>query len=43
MSVEPETEDVDSSGAPLIEHLTELRSRLVKSVLAFIVGMGICN
>ena len=42
MSVEPETEDVDSSGAPLIEHLTELRSRLVKSVLAFIVGMGIC-
>ena len=42
MSVEPEAEDVESSGAPLIEHLTELRSRLVKSVLAFIVGMGIC-
>ena len=25
-----------------VGHLTELRSRLVKSVLAFIVGMGIC-
>lgn len=34
--------DLDDSSAPLIEHLTELRSRLIKSALAFIVGMVIC-
>ncbi|MGB5559054.1 MAG: twin-arginine translocase subunit TatC [Paracoccaceae bacterium] len=33
------TEDLDDSAAPLIEHLAELRSRLIKSVIAFIVGM----
>ena len=33
---------IDDSSAPLIEHLTELRSRLIKSVLAFIVAMMIC-
>lgn len=35
------TEDLEDSAAPLIEHLAELRSRLIKSVLAFIVGMVI--
>jgi sec-independent protein translocase protein TatC len=39
MSVKDEIED---SSAPLIEHLTELRTRLIRSVLAFIVGMVIC-
>lgn len=32
-------DELDDSAAPLIEHLTELRSRLIKSLLAFIVGM----
>ncbi len=31
--------DVEDSTAPLIEHLTELRSRIMKSVAAFLVGM----
>ena len=31
--------DVDSSTAPLIEHLAELRTRLIYSVIAFIVGI----
>ncbi|MGB0634486.1 MAG: twin-arginine translocase subunit TatC [Paracoccaceae bacterium] len=42
MNSDINSEEVESSGAPLIEHLTELRSRLIKSVLAFIVGMVIC-
>lgn len=37
-----ENDDIDDSSAPLIEHLTELRTRLIWSVLAFIVGMVIC-
>ncbi|OAN78173.1 twin arginine-targeting protein translocase TatC [Sulfitobacter sp. EhC04] len=36
------TDDIDDSAAPLIEHLAELRTRLIRSVLAFIVGMVIC-
>lgn len=36
------TDEIQDSAAPLIEHLTELRSRLIKSLLAFIVGMIIC-
>ncbi|MCE0504507.1 MULTISPECIES: twin-arginine translocase subunit TatC [unclassified Roseivivax] len=39
MSVEDEIED---SSAPLIEHLAELRNRLIHSVVAFIIGMVIC-
>jgi sec-independent protein translocase protein TatC len=35
------TEDLEDSSAPLIEHLTELRTRLVKSAIAFIIGMVI--
>ncbi len=39
-----ETEDDDNGGleggaAPLVEHLTELRTRLIRSVLAFVIGM----
>ncbi len=33
--------EVESSAAPLIEHLAELRNRLIRSVLAFVVGMMI--
>ena len=32
-------EDIEDSAAPLIEHLAELRTRLIRSVLAFIVGI----
>ncbi len=35
-------DDIEDSSAPLIEHLTELRTRLIRAVLAFIVGMVIC-
>lgn len=38
----PTTDDIDDTAAPLIEHLAELRTRLIRSVLAFIVGMVIC-
>ncbi|GAA6200425.1 twin-arginine translocase subunit TatC [Aquicoccus sp. SU-CL01552] len=37
-----DTDEIDDSSAPLIEHLTELRSRLIHSVAAFLVGMVIC-
>jgi len=30
---------IEDSSAPLIEHLAELRTRLIRSVLAFVVGM----
>lgn len=36
------TEDIDDSAAPLIEHLAELRNRLIWSVVAFLVAMIIC-
>ncbi len=35
-------DEIEDSSAPLIEHLTELRTRLIRSVLAFLVGMVIC-
>ncbi|MEC7258782.1 MAG: twin-arginine translocase subunit TatC [Pseudomonadota bacterium] len=35
-------DSIDDSAAPLIEHLAELRTRLIHSVAAFIVGMVIC-
>lgn len=34
--------DMEDTSAPLIEHLAELRQRLIYSVSAFIVGMVIC-
>ncbi|MDE1130701.1 MAG: twin-arginine translocase subunit TatC [Ascidiaceihabitans sp.] len=33
---------MDESSAPLIEHLTELRSRLIRSVAAFVIAMLFC-
>ncbi|MEW9922115.1 twin-arginine translocase subunit TatC [Marimonas sp. MJW-29] len=36
------SDDIDDSAAPLIEHLAELRTRLIHSVVAFIIGMVIC-
>lgn len=35
-------EDIDDSSAPLIEHLAELRTRILYSLGAFIVAMVIC-
>jgi len=37
-----DTDEIEQSSAPLIEHLTELRNRLIHSVVAFIIGMIIC-
>lgn len=42
MSTSNPRDDIDDNGAPLIEHLAELRNRLIKSVFAFVVGMVIC-
>ena len=36
-----DTDDIEESAAPLIEHLAELRTRLIRSVIAFIVGIVI--
>jgi len=35
-------DDIDDTSAPLIEHLAELRTRLIWSVLAFVVAMVAC-
>ena len=35
-------DDIDDSSAPLIEHLAEQRTRLIWSVLAFVVAMVLC-
>ncbi|MDF3854983.1 twin-arginine translocase subunit TatC [Paracoccus sp. P2] len=35
-------DSIDDSSAPLIEHLAELRTRLIWSVLAFVVAMVLC-
>ncbi|MFT5346203.1 MAG: sec-independent protein translocase protein TatC, partial [Dinoroseobacter sp.] len=34
-----DTNDMEQSAAPLIEHLAELRTRLIRAVLAFLVGI----
>ena len=36
------TDNIDESSAPLIEHLAELRTRLIWSVLAFVTAMILC-
>ncbi|MDO5606375.1 MAG: twin-arginine translocase subunit TatC [Paracoccus sp. (in: a-proteobacteria)] len=43
MNAKPEPkDDIDESSAPLIEHLAELRTRLIWSLLAFVVAMVLC-
>ena len=37
-----EIKDIDETRAPLLDHLIELRTRLVRAVLALLVGFGIC-
>ena len=34
--------DLDETQAPLLDHLIELRARLVRSILALVVAFGIC-
>lgn len=41
MSTTPD-DDIDDKPAPLVEHLAELRNRLIKSLLAFAVAMMAC-
>ncbi|MEM9394461.1 MAG: twin-arginine translocase subunit TatC [Pseudomonadota bacterium] len=36
------TDEMEDSSAPLIEHLAELRTRLIRCVVYFLVGMVIC-
>lgn len=38
----PQEDEIDESSAPLIEHLAELRTRIIWSLLAFIVMMVLC-
>ncbi|MEM7643089.1 MAG: twin-arginine translocase subunit TatC [Pseudomonadota bacterium] len=35
-------DDIEDSSAPLIEHLAELRTRLIRSVIAFLIAMVAC-
>src|ERR1700690_341951 len=35
-------EDIEATKAPLMEHLVELRSRLIKALIAFAVTFGVC-
>ncbi|WP_333683737.1 twin-arginine translocase subunit TatC [Pontibaca methylaminivorans] len=37
-----QADEIDETSAPLIEHLAELRTRLIHSVVAFIIAMVIC-
>lgn len=42
MSAKNEDDEIDKSSAPLIEHLIELRSRLIWAIVAFFVAFLIC-
>ena len=37
-----EIKDIDDTRAPLLDHLMELRTRLVRSVFALLIGFGVC-
>jgi sec-independent protein translocase protein TatC len=39
---EDEEKEIEASKAPLMEHLVELRSRLIKAVAAFALTFGVC-
>ena len=42
MTTAVEDDEVEASRAPLIEHLTELRSRLIKALVAFVLMFFVC-
>ncbi|MGR3503736.1 twin-arginine translocase subunit TatC [Pseudaestuariivita sp.] len=37
-----QSDNIDDSSAPLIEHLAELRTRLIRSVVALLIGVCLC-
>jgi len=39
---DPEEDEIEASKAPLIEHLIELRSRLIKALVAFFLAAALC-
>lgn len=39
MSADVEDDEMEASSAPLIEHLAELRTRLIRSVVALVIGI----
>jgi sec-independent protein translocase protein TatC len=42
MTAAVEQDEVEASRAPLIEHLTELRTRLIRALIAFVVMFFVC-
>jgi sec-independent protein translocase protein TatC len=42
MSREDEDKEIEATKAPLMEHLIELRSRLIKALAAFVLAMIVC-
>jgi sec-independent protein translocase protein TatC len=42
MSPRDAKDEIDDTAAPLIEHLAELRMRLIRSALAFVAAMVVC-
>jgi len=42
MSPEDEEKEIEATKAPLMDHLIELRSRLIKAAAAFIIAMICC-
>lgn len=42
MSDTPQTDEIDTTSAPLLEHLAELRTRLIRAALAFVFMMFLC-
>ncbi len=40
--ISPDEAEIEASRAPLLDHLIELRSRLIVCVAAIIVGFGVC-
>lgn len=42
MALPKDEDDIEASRAPLVEHLIELRSRLIKSLIAFILAFFVC-
>ena len=37
-----DVKDIDESQAPLMDHLIELRTRLIRSILALLLAFGVC-
>ena len=42
MATEEDEKEIEASRAPLISHLIELRSRLIKALLAFFIAAAAC-